>query len=329
MDADNNILLTIAVPTYNRATYLERSLSSILGQTGKYGGRIEVIVSDNCSTDDTALVVKSFLAAGHTLSYIANSRNVGPEANFFNCFNAARGKYFLLFSDDDVLLEGAVDKLFPLLDGGDYGIVFMDVYFFNKDPLGERPRKNKGQVVTYRDHGKFIREINIWFTFISSNIVNKELYDPAIRLEEFSNTNVPQLGWIFPSLFKAKENVHYNEFLVAAQFDNSGGYKFCETFGKNLNRVFDIFVNSYGYDGSYFKIINRIILKKHLSKYILSARKDFGSFHAEDFMEVLHPVFKSYSSYWVFIYPSIRWPLFAAKLWCKICRRVAKMTGTL
>ena len=117
--------------------------------------------------------------------------------------------------------------------------------------------------------------------------------------------------------------------MVAAKWGNSGGYKFCEVFGRNLNRVFDIFVNGYGYDESYFKTINRITLKKHLSKYILSARKDFGSYHKEDFIDILQPVFKSYPSYWIFIYPAIKWPLFVATSWCKICRRFARMTGTL
>ena len=329
MDADNKILLTIAVPTYNRSAYLQRSLSSILGQTAKYDGRIEVIVFDNCSTDDTASVVHALIADGNAISFTVNPSNVGPDGNFLHCFNAARGKYFLLFSDDDVLLDGAIDKLFPLLEGGDYGIVYLDVYFFNKDPLSERPHNRKGKIRIYQDHLEFVRAINIWFTFISSNIINKELVDPAIRLEDFANSNLQQLGWTFPSLFNAKQNMHYNEYLVAAQMDNSGGYKFCEVFGPKMNRIFDIFTNSYGYDDRYFKVINRIILKRHLSKYILSARKDFGSYHEEDFIEILHPVFSSYPSYWIFIYPSIKWPLFAARLWCKVCRRLAKMTGTL
>ena len=329
MAAQHDILLTIAVPTYNRAEYLRRSLSSILGQTGKYGDRIEVIVSDNCSTDHTASVVDALIEAGHELSYSVNHRNLGPDGNFLSCFRAARGKYFLLFSDDDILLEGAVDKIFPLLAGGDYGILYMDVYFFHKDHVAEQPRKRKAEVVVYQDTEQFVRAINIWFTFISSNVINKELFDPAVNLEDFANTNLLQLGWLFPSLFRSKQNIHYREYLVAAQHDNSGGYKFCEVFGRKLNRIFEIFSKDYGLDDGYFKIINRIILKKHLSKYILSARKDFGRYHKEDFMEILHPVFSSYPSYWIFIHPAMNWPLCLARLWCKVCRRIAKMTGNL
>jgi abequosyltransferase len=328
MDADKNIVLTIAVPTYNRAGYLTHSLTSILGQAGRYGDRIEVIVSDNGSTDQTVAVVRGFQDAGHTISFTSHPSNLGADANFLHCFREARGKYFLLFSDDDILLDGALDKLMPLLEGGDYGVVFMDVFFFTKDHLKEQPRRRKSEIVTYQDPRKFISQVNIWFTFISSNVVNKELYDSAIRLEDFSNTNLQQLGWTFPSLFKAKQNAHVNEFMVAAQWGNSGGYKFCEVFGKNLNQVFDIFTKNYGYRSEDFKIINRIILKRHLSKYILTARKDFGSFHQENFLEILHPTFKGYLSYWLFIYPSIKWPLPLAKLWCKVSRRIARMTGT-
>lgn len=328
MNLDQKILLTIAVPTYNRATYLARALTSIFSQAGRYGDAIEIIVSDNCSTDDTPAVLREFQEAGHRFTVIRNPENVGPDGNFKNCFHLARGRYFWLFSDDDVLLEGALDRIFPLLQEGDYGVLSLGLYFFNHEPLAERPRRRPGKLVVYRDPRSFMKAVNIWFTFISSNIVNREICG-EVRLEDYDGTYLLQLGWVFPALLNAPRNVHLTEYLVAAQFENSGGYRFCEVFGRNLNRVFQVLSERYGYDARLFEVINRITLKRHLSKYILAARRDFGSFGQEDFLEVLHPVFKSYASYWAFIYPSITWPLPLAKLWCKVCRRIAKMAGTL
>jgi len=329
MAASNKPLLTIAVPTYNRASYLRRSLTSVLSQTAGYGDCIEVIVSDNCSTDETVAVVQEFISAGHALTLSSNPTNIGPDGNFRNCFNAARGTYFLLFSDDDVLLDGTLDKVMTLLRQGDFGVVHLGAYFFNKDLVAERPRRPQGKQVIYSDVEKFASAVNIWFTFISCNVINRELLGDTVQLDAFANTNLLQLGWTLPAMFEAKQNAHLTDYLVAAQFDNSGGYKFCEVFGVNINRVFTILSEKYGYDSKVFESINRITLKRHLSKYILAARKDFGTFHQEDFLQILHPVFQSYASYWVFIYPAVKWPLPLAKLWCKICRRFAKMAGTL
>jgi len=329
MDSNNRPLLTIAVPTYNRSSFLRRSLQSILGQIGPHQDQVELLVFDNCSSDDTAGVVASLQGAGHRINFTVNPENLGADGNFLACFRAARGKYFLLFSDDDILLDGALDKLVPVLSAGDYGVVYLEQYFFLKDHLAERPRRPQRGLKVYHDRTRFIRDVNIWFTFISSNVVNKTLVDPAIRQEDFGATNLQQLGWTLPPVFQAAQNACFWEYLVAAQSENSGGYRFCEVFGRKLNQVFDLLVTRYGFDDSSFKEINRLILKKHLSKYIMSAREDYGSFLKEDFSEILHPIFKSYPSYWFFIYPAINWPLGPARIWCKICRRLAKMTGSL
>lgn len=51
-------ILTIAIPTYNRANYLKRALKSIAKQ---YDDRLEIIVSDNASLDDTEEVVREII----------------------------------------------------------------------------------------------------------------------------------------------------------------------------------------------------------------------------------------------------------------------------
>ena len=68
-------LLTIAVPTYNRSAYLKRSLQNIITQiieVDKFGESIEMVVSDNCSKDETAEVVKS-LSSSYSFKIYLNS----------------------------------------------------------------------------------------------------------------------------------------------------------------------------------------------------------------------------------------------------------------
>ncbi|MDF0652881.1 MAG: glycosyltransferase family 2 protein [Nitrospira sp.] len=90
-------LISIGIPTYNRAnTYLRCALRSAVNQTYK---NIEIIVSDNCSLDNTESVVKEF--DDPRIRYYRQKENIGPVNNRNFCLERAQGKYFVLLSDDD------------------------------------------------------------------------------------------------------------------------------------------------------------------------------------------------------------------------------------
>jgi glycosyltransferase involved in cell wall biosynthesis len=92
-------LVTIAIPTYNRADgYLRQTLESALNQTYP---NLDILVSDNCSVDDTAKLVTSF--PDPRIRYIKHQVNVGQTNNFNFCLREAKGDYFLLLPDDDLI----------------------------------------------------------------------------------------------------------------------------------------------------------------------------------------------------------------------------------
>ena len=93
-------LVTIAVPTFNRATMLERCLESALGQS--YAA-VEVIVCDNASTDSTEDVVTRALAGHPRARYVRHDTNLGAVANFQAGLDLATGDYFMWLADDDWL----------------------------------------------------------------------------------------------------------------------------------------------------------------------------------------------------------------------------------
>lgn len=97
-------LVTIAIPTYNRADgYLRQSLGSAVKQTYQ---NIEIVVSDNCSTDNTMMVVKDF--NDPRIRYIRQKENIKANDNFNFCLQQANGNYFLLLHDDDMIDEDFV-----------------------------------------------------------------------------------------------------------------------------------------------------------------------------------------------------------------------------
>ena len=106
-------LVTIGISTYNRAGgYLRDALQSAVHQTYP---ALEIVVSDNCSTDDTEAVVRSF--ADPRIRYIRQAVNIGANNNFNFCIRQARGVYFLLLHDDDLIDEDLVETCVDALRG--------------------------------------------------------------------------------------------------------------------------------------------------------------------------------------------------------------------
>lgn len=92
-------LVSIGIPTYKRANgYLKHALRSAVNQTYK---NIEIIVSDNCSPDNTESVVKEF--NDPRISYYRQKDNIGALNNWNFCLEQSQGKYFLMLYDDDLI----------------------------------------------------------------------------------------------------------------------------------------------------------------------------------------------------------------------------------
>ena len=119
-------LVTIAIPTFNRRSLLERTLNSVLGQSYN---NLEIIVSDNASTDDTRAYLESITDA--RVKKLYSEKNVGMVRNWDKCLDNAHGAYFLLISDDDMLWDKNAVDLFvcslPLDDDHQTSFVFSDV----------------------------------------------------------------------------------------------------------------------------------------------------------------------------------------------------------
>ena len=83
--------LTIAIPTYNRGNKLKLALENLLQCTK--GKNVEILVSDNASTDNSEEVVRQVQRSHHEVQYFRNNSNLGFDGNFLNCFCRATGEY--------------------------------------------------------------------------------------------------------------------------------------------------------------------------------------------------------------------------------------------
>jgi glycosyltransferase involved in cell wall biosynthesis len=92
-------LVSIGIPTYNRPLGLRRILEDITHQTYT---NLEIIISDNCSTDsETAHIAHEFMAQDARIRYVRQASNIGIFNNYQFLLQQAQGEYFAWVSDDD------------------------------------------------------------------------------------------------------------------------------------------------------------------------------------------------------------------------------------
>jgi glycosyltransferase involved in cell wall biosynthesis len=98
-------LVTIAIPNYNHGRYLKQCIQSALDQTY---ANLEVLVSDNASTDDSISVIESF--HDPRLRWWRNATNLGVFPNWDRLVGEGRGEYFKLLQSDDWLEKDFVKE---------------------------------------------------------------------------------------------------------------------------------------------------------------------------------------------------------------------------
>ncbi len=103
-------LVSLCIPTYNSARYLKQCLNSITSQTYS---NLEIIFSDNASTDETRSIIKDYEAIGNAT--VHNSYNIGAGANFNKLINQAKGDYIAIYHADDVYHDTIVEESVKVL----------------------------------------------------------------------------------------------------------------------------------------------------------------------------------------------------------------------
>lgn len=101
-------LVTIAIPTFQSEKYVVEAINCALSQTYK---NIEVIVSDNGSTDQTVNKIHEMVKTDPRIRFFPHDKNRGPTFNFTFVFEQAKGEFFFWLGDDDWLDQNYVETL--------------------------------------------------------------------------------------------------------------------------------------------------------------------------------------------------------------------------
>lgn len=305
-------VLTIAIPTYKRASFLRSSLEQLLAELSQVpAGLVEVLVSDNCSPDNTTEVVQEIQAKGLPIHYVRNDENIGSDANIAQSFNLSLGQYVLIQGDDDLFVDGALLQILDWLAQQEYGVISLRAYGFEQDFRAEYPGKG-GKQIEFKDAGAFLAQIGAAMTLISANIINKRLL-PDVDARDFCGGNLVQVHLLLQAALQGQANLLSEQYLMACKRNNSGGYNFFKVFIDNLFGIIDSY-QSHGLSQDAIVAIEHGMLLKFYPFYILKSRLG-NTLPAGEIYSRFAARFKHHWFFHFWITPALKLPKILALPW--------------
>ena len=317
-------LLTFAIPTYNRSGFLRQLLDSVSEQV-RSDARVELLISDNASTDGTSVLVEEVVRTGVPITYIRNETNIGPDANFLQCYERASGKYVWIMGDDDIVAQGAIKRILEYLTEDEYDLVYLAPFGFTgqqvepKSYVAASPKAR-----AFSSAAPFVRRIHVFFVMISANIVNKDRVD-ALDHKPFAvlvGSNLIHLGWLYTALRGHRKSLFVEEKLFGYRVDNTGGFGICEVFGTRLSSL----ASEWLEDPDLIRVILNGTIQRFLPGHLSKTKRGSNDgFQREDAHLILSRIFGSNIRYWIFDYPLIVLPAGLGWCWLQVLRVVNRI----
>ena len=121
--------VSVCIPVYNGSEYIAEAIDSVLAQTYE---NFNLLICDNCSTDNTEEIVHQF--KDPRITYVRNTKNLGLVGNANRCLELADGKYVYILHHDDIMLPDNLALKVRILDEHPkVGLVHSDVLFMDQD----------------------------------------------------------------------------------------------------------------------------------------------------------------------------------------------------
>jgi len=238
------IKLSICIPTYNRAKFIGAALESIVSQ---YSHEIEVVISDNASTDNTEEIVLSYQKRFERIRYVKLVENLGADRNFLNVIDLASGSYCWLLGSDDAIAPESISKIIPLLGKADVYLIdrINSSFNTNERPDSKESMLNAPAGKTFDcsrreellEYFYAAKNIGSLFSFISAIIVNRKIWQSQPIVNELIGSNWIHVSKVF-QMMKGGARINYiGQPLV---INRTGNDSFFQSAGYTNRRLIDL-----------------------------------------------------------------------------------------
>lgn len=250
-------IISIFIPTYNRADHLKEALESIVAQPEFLEtDKIEIVISDNASTDNTQEICEDFVNRFPAkIIYNRNSENLGCTNNMLKLKELANGECVKFLNDTVNLKENALKEM---------------LNFVNEN-IQEKPvliflNKGKNQEFSINSPDDLLKKMSYNLTWIGTICFWREDFSDVEKSFKVNIDNlIEHVSAIYDLLYKKRKG----KILAKSLFEvhhirNKGGYNIAEVFGQNYIKV----LNEYKHRGAISCLsveLEKILLLKHIN----------------------------------------------------------------
>lgn len=263
-------LLSICIPTYNRCEVLKMALQSLVSDAA-FGAsdEIEIIISDNHSTDQTEAVAMAFVTAyPGRIFYHCNESNIGAEANYERALSHGRGEFLRLHNDYLFTRPGSFTEILKIVRTvqQEKPVVFLT--------NGNRPGRPILEICENFD--QFLQSVSYYATWIAGFGIWREQFQKIQNFSAQAHTKLVQVDVLFRLLATGCRSVVLNDtYFTILHPGKKSGHNVAEVFGRN----FVLYLKHYQAQGlisqSTVDHVKREVLEQYILKNYFETANDF------------------------------------------------------
>ncbi len=222
-------ILSIGITSYKRVNELVRCINSI---GTKYVDDIEILVSEDHSPQSAQLkaeVEKMKESSPYDIRFTTNEVNLGYDRNLGAIIQKCRGDYIFFMSDDDIVFEGCIDRLIPILkqNGEKCGVLYGPV-IYSRDKTRDRVRSCNGYISAGEENAaKYVYD-----SILFSGLIFKKKFVQDFDASQFVNYNYFQVYLFLQMMFRYGA-YYINEPMVVCVGDGENAYGISDSSGGN------------------------------------------------------------------------------------------------
>ena len=232
----DNILLSICIPTYNRSAILDQTLKTYVDDPA-FGEQIEIVISDNCSTDNTQQVAEKFVKRFDNIHYYRNEKNI-IDLNFIKVLSLGKGLYLKLMNDTVTLKPGALKSILETLQIEK--VEMNPTLFFQNIPY-----LNSNNTVVCKNLNELVSNVSFWITWIANFGIWKKDFELLENKDRCAHLHFLQTDWTIRLINKNKNStIYFNDYFNVEKESNKRGYNLFQVFGVNYLSLYNEYLDS-------------------------------------------------------------------------------------
>jgi glycosyltransferase involved in cell wall biosynthesis len=287
-------ILSICIPTYNRGTLLKKTLENYINCTSF--NEIEIVISDNCSTDDTVEIVKSYTDKYPNIKYQKLEQNIGADRNITNALSMGSGKYLKLQNDNVYIKDDMLTKIISIL--GKNISSKPNILFYQNNQF------HSNETIVCKNINELVSEASYWITWIANFGIWRAEFENLEDKNRCADLRFNQVDWTLRMMDKKTETIiHFDNFYYANEAKHKGGYNLFHTFSVDYLSIYDEYLNAGKLDKKIFEKEKYRLMRYFFYGWLYSlnfvnVNYNFG---VEDALSILKNTYGKYLYFYIIV----------------------------